>query len=203
MGSRVYGITAVHWCTRNHNGFTGLHWFTLVTLFTPLHGLRLGVYGFTHVHLLHIVHMVYITSPPSQPMGSRVYGIKALHWFTRNHNGFTGLHWFTWFTLLTPLHSLRLGVYGFTHVHLLHTVHMVYIIPPLLPTPGFTGLPDYGFTLARTESHGFAWSDIAHTVHMVSIPNMIDRVHMVYTGNTTTHSLLKSAGTTLLVTSAA
>merc|ERR1739841_390076 len=120
-------------------------------------------------------------------MGSRVYGIKALHWFTRNHNGFTGLHWFTWFTLLTPLHSLRLGVYGFTHVHLLHTVHMVYIIPPLLPTPGFTGLPDYGFTLARTESHGFAWSDIAHTVHMVSIPNMIDRVHMVYTGNTTTH----------------
>ena len=46
-------------------------------------------------------------------------------------------------------------------------------------------------------------SDIAHTVHMVSIPNMIDRVHMVYTGNTTTHSLLKSAGATLLVTSAA
>ena len=75
---------------------------------------------------------------------------------------------------------MRLGVYGFTHVHLLHTVHMVYIIPPpLLPT-GFTGLPDYGFTLAHTESHGFAWSDIAHTVHMVSIPNMIDRVHMVY-----------------------
>merc|ERR1739841_397057 len=99
-------------------------------------------------------------------MGSRVYGIKALHWFTRNHNGFTGLHWFTWFTLLTPLHNLRLGVYGFTHVHLLHTVHMVYIIPPLLPTPGF----------------GFAGSDIAYTVHLVSIPNMIDRVHMVYTG---------------------
>ena len=82
---------------------------------------------------------------------------------------------------------------------------MVYIISPptLLPTPGFTGLPDYGFTLAHTESHGFAWSDIAHTVHMVSIPNMIDRVHMVYTGNTTTPSLLKSAGATLLVTSAA
>ena len=104
---------------------------------------------------------------------------------------------------MTPLHSLRLGVYRFAHVHFLHTVHMVYIIPPLLPTSGFTGLPDYGFTLAHTESHGFAWSDIAHTVHMVSIPNMIDRVHMVYTGNTTTHSLLKSAGATLLVTSAA
>ena len=57
--------------------------------------------------------------------------------------------------------------------------------------------------MVHTESHGFAWSDIAHTVHMVSIPNMIDRVHMVYTGNTTTPSLLKSAGATLLVTSAA
>ena len=84
-----------------------------------------------------------------------------------------------------------------------HCSHGLHNLPDLFPTPGFTGLPDYGFTLAHTESHGFAWSDIAHTVHMVSIPNMIDRVHMVYTGNTTTHSLLKSAGATLLVTSAA
>ena len=139
-------------------GFTGLHWFTWFTLLTPSHGLRLGVYGFTRVHLLHIVHMVYITSlPPSQPMGSRVYGIKALHWFTRNHNGFTGLHWFTWFTLLTPLHSLRLGVYGFTHVHLLHTVHMVYIIPPSSQPLGsqvyrITGL--HWLARNHTGSHG-------------------------------------------------
>ena len=117
---------------------------------TPSHGLRLGVYGFTRVHLLHIVHMVYITSlPPSQPMGSRVYGITAVHWCTRNHNGFTGLHWFTLVTLFTPLHGLRLGVYGFTHVHLLHIVHMVYIIPP--PPDGITGL----HTL--TSSTLFTW----------------------------------------------
>ena len=93
------------------------------------------------------------------------------------------------------------GLRVYTRSHCLHGLPS--LPPPLLPTPGFTGLPDYGFTLAHTESHGFAWSDIAHTVHMVSIPNMIDRVHMVYTGNTTTHSLLKSAGATLLVTSAA
>ena len=49
---------------------------------------------------------------------------------------------------------------------------------------------------------GFAWSDIAHTVHMVSMSTVVDRVSMVYTGNTTPTSLLKSAGATLLVTNA-
>ena len=100
MGSRVYGITALHWFTRNHNGFTGLHWFTWFTLLTPLHSLRLGVYGFTHVHLLHTVHMVYIISPPpsSQPLGSQVYRITGLHWLTRNHTGSHGLTLLTRFT---------------------------------------------------------------------------------------------------------
>ena len=147
-GLRNYG------CTLVHTESQWVYWFTLVYIGYIVYTLTWfafrGLRVYTRSPPSHCSHGLH-NLPPSQPMGSRVYGIKALHWFTRNHNGFTGLHWFTWFTLLTPLHSLRLGVYGFTHVHLLHTVHMVYIIPPLLPTPGFTGLPDYEL---YTGSHG-------------------------------------------------
>ena len=82
--------------------------------------------------------------------------------------GFTGLHCFTWFTLLTPLHSLRLGVYGFTRVHLLHIVHMVYItsLPPL-PAHGFTGLRNYGCTLVHTESQWVYWFTLVYMGYIV------------------------------------